>query len=310
MRKSERLHDQLAELKASALARLVEYLRREHDAVPVMAVELEFYLSGAKISTYPKAILATLDNVLQKAGIAAHPAEEERGQGQYEVALKPLADLSQLAQAVQQFPAVVSKSLHAEGYEADFSPKPHREDFGNGMHWHIHIETPHGKNLFWRDENDQYSRELIWSLGGLLETLPEAMLLFAPNPASYARFQTPKMNAPTTLSWGANNRTTALRLPNKPLNCKHIEHRVAGGDADPWLCILGILTGIAYGLSGKFYPGEAIYGDASDPQYDCEALPDYHEAVRLFGQSAIMQKYLGEDLCAEVMRRAVYPDAF
>lgn len=308
--RQDRLHDQIADLKSAALAALVARLRREHLAIPVMAVEVEFYLSGSRVNTYPKAILSLIDSAMREAGIAAHLSEEERGQNQFEVALKPEHDLERLAQNMKALPEILREALAAEGIAVDFSPKPFAEDFGNGLHWHLHLENRRGENLFTRSEGGSYSRELLWTLGGLLHSLPDAMLLFAPNAESYARFQQPKMNAPTTISWGANNRTTALRLPNKPLDAKHIEHRVAGGDADPWLCMLAILAGAANGLAEKIYPGEAIYGDASDAQYDCEFLPGYDEAVRLFGKSEIMQDYLGEELAEAVMRRMVYPDAF
>jgi glutamine synthetase len=305
-----RFHHQLAGLKAEALSRLVAYLEREHRVFPVMAVEIEFYLQGGQGSAYPQMLLALLDDLCLREKIAAHPAEEERGKGQYEIALKPLVDLQKLAETAWKLPLFIEQAMHKEGMMANFSAKPLADDFGNGLHWHIHLQNRAEKTLYWRSEEGSYSNELLWSLGGLLETMPEAMLLFAPFPQSYARFQRAKMNAPTTIAWGANNRTTALRLPNKPLDSKHMEHRVAGADADPWLCILAILAGVAFGLEHKTFPDDAVYGDASDKQYEKEPLPDYEEAIALFQQSTILPEYLGEELCGEFLRRVVYPDMY
>lgn len=309
-REPDRFHDQLAVLKQASLTRILERLRREHFLFPVMAVELEFYLTGGVGNAYPQALLALIDNALRQAGISAHPAEEERGTHQYEVALQPLSDIAELAEKTQRLPAIIQQAVAKEGMTAHFGSKPFPQDFGNGLHWHLHLQNRAGENIFSRAEEGSYSRELLWSLGGLLEMLPESMLFFAPQPEDYARFALPKMNAPTTVSWGGNNRSTALRLPNKPLNLKHIEHRVAGANADSWLCVLAILAGVAHGLEHQVYPGEAIHGDASDPQYDMEKLPDYREAIALFQQSTALAEYLGEELCGEFLRRVVYPDAF
>ncbi len=305
-----RFHDQLAPLKQSSLVQILERLRRESFVTPVMAVELEFYLSSAQSNGYPKTILSLIDTAMRDAGIAAHPAEQERGTGQYEIALKPMEDIAALAAAVQQLPDIIQQAVAAEKMTANFASKPYAQDFGSGLHWHIHLQNRRGDNLFFRNEGGTYSQELLWSLGGLLEMLPESMLFFAPQPEDYTRFELPKMNAPTTISWGPNNRSTALRLPNKPLNEKHIEHRVAGANADSWLCILAILAGVAHGLEHKVYPGEAIHGDASDPQYDMDKIPDYKESLALFQQSVAIKEYLGEELCGEFLRRVTYPELY
>ncbi len=105
------------------------------------------------------------------------------------------------------------------------------------------------------------SDALKYAIGGLLTALPESMKIFAPNAESYARFA-PGGNAPTTISWGANNRTVAVRLPDAPHDKKRIEHRVAGADADPHAVIAAILEGIHDGLTRHLDPGPQTYGDA------------------------------------------------
>lgn len=304
-----RFHDQLAPLKQASLATILERLRRESFVRPVMAVEVEFYLKGAQ-AAYPQRVLALIDAALKREGISAHAAEQERGAGQFEVALQPTEDLAMLAEQVQELPQIIQAAVASENLTVDFSAKPLPHDFGSGLHWHIHLQNRRNENLFFRNELGTYSTELLWAVGGLLEMLPESLLFFAPHAEDYTRFQQPKMNAPTTISWGPNNRSAALRLPNKPLDSKHIEHRVAGTNADPWLCILAILAGVAHGLEHKVYPQEAVHGEASDPQYDLEPLPDYREALSLFQQSKAMSEYLGGELCGEFLRRAVYPDGF
>ncbi len=98
------------------------------------------------------------------------------------------------------------------------------------------------------------------------------MAIFAPSPESYARFVAGS-NAPLTVSWGANNRTTAIRLPDSAHDNKRIEHRVAGADADPEHVIAAILKGLYSGLKNRVDPGPQIYGDASLPMYGLQAFP-------------------------------------
>jgi glutamine synthetase len=131
---------------------------------------------------------------------------------------------------------------------------------------HVHLEDDAGRNVFFRDE-ENFSPLLLNAIGGLLALLNPCMPIFAPTQESYKRFAK-NSNAPTTISWGTNNRTVAIRLPTKPMHHKHLEHRVAGSDADVAKVIAAILAGIHYGLTHQCDPGEPIYGDASLPQYN------------------------------------------
>ncbi len=309
--KTHRLHDQLAELKLASVQQLQRHFEQKLHFIPVMAAEVEFYLLGNLAATHPATLLARMNAALKEAGIAAHPAEQERGTGQYEVALLPSDNLARLAAEVQALPMILGDALAAEGVKLSFASKPYPEDFGSGTHWHIHLESARlRRNVYTRSEEGRYSREMLWSVAGLLETLPEAMLCFAAHAQDYARFREPKRNAPTHISWGPNNRTAALRLPNKDLQHKHIEHRVAGADADAWMAMLAILAGVAAGLEAQDFPIDAVYGDASDDQYALEPLPDFETAIALFKQSTLLPKYIGETLCGEYLSRVVYPDAY
>jgi len=303
-------HDQLADLKRHALQRLTTLLVERFDAKPFMALEYEFYLPAPEAEKYPQAVLHLVNQALDAAGIAALPAEEERGPMQFEVALPYTDNLAQLADAGIRLPRIISDAALKHGAKADFSPKPYIEHYGSGLHIHLHLEDSHGRNLFQRDETGHYSAALLWSVAGMLELLPESMLLFAPYPHSYPRFHNARQNAPTTISWGPNNRTVALRLPNKPTDAKHIEHRVSGSDADPELAMIAILAGALYGLQMQEYPEEPIHGDAANAQYDCALIPTYNEAVEHYQKSDRLPPLLGDALYGEVMRRLLMPASF
>jgi glutamine synthetase len=76
--------------------------------------------------------------------------------------------------------------------------------------------------------------------------LPELTLFLAPNINSYKRF-VPGSFAPTTMAWGRDNRTCALRIVGDGPSLR-VECRVAGGDANPYLVLAALVAGGLYGV--------------------------------------------------------------
>ena len=86
------------------------------------------------------------------------------------------------------------------------------------------------------------------------------MAIFAPNANSYRRFRA-NSYAPIAPTWGINNRTVALRVPAGPPAGRHVEHRVAGADANPYLALAALLAGVHHGLTLRLDPGHPVAGD-------------------------------------------------
>ncbi len=253
------------------LTAISNYLRNDFGLRPVLGAEIEFYVPGA-----------SAELIKQLEDSAGFTLEKEKGRHQYEIALPPTHDPLALA---QQLAAL------KENIPADFSPRPFADQPGSGIHVHLHLEDGTGRNVLLR-EGDDYSPQLLHAIGGMLALMQESMVLFAPSPASYARF-VDKGNAPLTVSWGPNNRTVAIRLPNAPMEHKRIEHRVAGSDADPMQVIAAVLAGAHYGLTHKIDPGAPVHGDASLPVYAKERLVGSHEAAKeYFERSGKLRNYL------------------
>jgi glutamine synthetase len=244
--------------------RIISRLYDDFGLRPVTAAELEFYLYGADACTNSSAFWQAVN-----AAVPLEKYEKERGREQFEIALAPaypektVSDLTALK-------SIIAKEAGTHGMRADFSAKPLADQPGSGFHVHIHLEDANGKNVFYKDDNG-ISDALKYSIGGLLADVTKSMPIFAPNAQSYVRF-VPGGNAPTTISWGANNRTVAVRLPDKPHDKKHIEHRVAGADADSHAVIAAILEAVYDGLTRKLDPGPQIYGDASLEMYGLPKL--------------------------------------
>lgn len=233
-------------------------LEQEFQLRPVLAAELEFYVQDALSESH---ILKTLDEICPKC----LPAEKERGADQYEIATEIFKDTEEFVTHLNQL-----RKLIAAHFEADFSAKPFPQDYGSALHFHLHLEDASGVNVFTRSEDGTYSEALLQVMGGLLATMQKNLAVFSPNDT--CRFEAHGKHSPTHLSWGPNNRSVALRLPDKPLHHKHIEHRVSSADADIATCVEALLAGALKGLREKIDPGEPTYGNAWDAQYGLERL--------------------------------------
>src|SRR4029078_6412784 len=82
-------------------------------------------------------------------------------------------------------------------------------------------------------------------LAGQLAAMRELALCYAPNINSYKRY-VPGSFAPTSVRWGVDNRTCAIRLVGHGPGLRG-ENRVPGGDVNPYLAVAGM---IAAGLHG------------------------------------------------------------
>lgn len=250
-----------------AIAQLTQLLRADFSLKAVWGVELEFYL----IPELDEAVLPDFWRAVCRAVPGGIPLfEHERGKGQLELAWPTATDAVWLAHRVALTREAIIRLAPQFSCRADFAAKPFADDYGSAIHVHVHVENSAGENMFTKQE-EQLSPALADALGGLLATMQYAMPVFCPTEKSFARL-VPKMHAPTTLSWGANNRTTALRLPDARGPYRRIEHRVAGADADIFAVIAVIFGGLIHGFTHHLAPDAQIFGDAADAQYDLPKL--------------------------------------
>jgi glutamine synthetase len=95
------------------------------------------------------------------------------------------------------------------------------------------------------DGHDLSATSLQW-IGGLMATMPAATSLLCPTINSFRRM-VGFAAAPTVVSWAEDNKSTAIRVLSRAPKAARIEHRVASGDANPYLVLATILAG---GLAG------------------------------------------------------------
>ncbi len=226
-------------------------------------------------------------------GVPLEGAISEYAPGQMELTLKHRADALRAADEATMYKRAVKGVAARHGLEASFMAKPFAERAGSGMHLHVSVNDAEGRNVFASDAPEG-SPALAHAIGGLKATLGEGMAIFAPNANSYRRFRA-NSYAPVAPTWGVNNRTVSLRVPAGPPPTRHVEHRVAGADANPYLAVAALLAGVHYGLTGKIDPGPPVQGDgyAAAEASGLRLPANWFAAVDLFDASAVMRDYLG-----------------
>lgn len=229
------------------LDQLIANYKNQLHLTPILGVEVEFYYLGEAIETLPQSL-----NI---------PIKPEKGQKQFEFALGPEDNVEKL---VRECRLVINQLQHIGGV---FTPKPFANDYGSALHVHVNFMNHHGENIF----NDEKTIEGAMQI--LCEDMEGSFLIFAPYEECYSRFDS-KFMAPVNISWGGNNRSTALRIPP---GARRIEHRVAAPNCDIALVIYEILFSLYNFLSGhrapcNLYP--KIYGNAFDEQYNLRPFPE------------------------------------
>jgi glutamine synthetase len=160
------------------------------------------------------------------------------------------------------------------------------------MHMHVSLADGQGHNLF-AAEDPAGTPLLRQAVGGMLASLLDSLLLFCPNANSYRRFQA-NSYAPLAPTWGVDNRTVSLRVPGGPANTRHIEHRICGADANPYLAAAAILAGILRGIREQFDPGAPVAGNGYAQAR--ELLPtDWLTALQALERSAWAREALGHE---------------
>lgn len=224
--------------------------------------------------------------------LPAQAAISEGGVGQFEINLNH-GDALKAADDAWLFKTLVRGMARKHGMAATFMAKPFAADAGNGMHVHFSVVDADGKNLF-NDGGPNGTAALHHAVAGCMAAMPASMLIFAPHANSYARM-VEGAHAPTGISWAHENRTAAIRIPGGPPVARRIEHRVAGGDINPYLMLAAVLGAALNGIDDGEMPPAPITGNAYDQ--DLPQLPtDWAEAIDLFESSAEIARILPTDL--------------
>ena len=167
-----------------------------------------------------------------------------------------------------------------------------------GCSGHVHQslwDKKNESNLF-VDANDKNGiSDLMKSyIAGQLECLPYIMPMYAPTVNSYKRLVEGAW-APTTVTWGMDNRTTALRVLNVTPKLTRLETRIPGSDTNPFLAMAASLAsglyGIKHNLKLDIPPTE---GNGYRDVRHGRLAANLNEATELMRNSTIANELFGE----------------
>lgn len=291
---------------------------------PVAATEMEFYLvddSGRELRQ-PKSprsgkrragaeilslrALDAFDNFFNELydacdlmDIPAEAAISESGIGQFEVNLEHVPDALKAADDAWLFKMLVRGLARNHGMAASFMAKPYEDHAGNGLHTHFSILDESGKNVM--DNGTHEGSPLLHNaIAGCLAGIPELALIYAPHANSYERL-VPGAHAPTGICWAYDNRTASVRVPGGSFGARRIEHRVAGGDVNPYLFLAAVLGSALIGIEDKMTPPAPITGNAYAQKMP-QVPGSWGDAIEAFEKSPLAPRIFDPQLIENLLR--------
>ncbi|HWB24618.1 MAG TPA: glutamine synthetase family protein [Chitinophagaceae bacterium] len=188
---------------------------------------------------------------LANFGVPLEGLHTETGDGVYEAAID-YADILEAADRAVLFKTAVKEIAYQQGIMATFMAKWNSSLPGCSGHIHQSLWDATGNiNLFYEEGDEANMSDLLKHyIAGQLYCLPHILPMYAPTINSYKRYVEGAW-ASTSVSWGIENRTTALRVINHSHISTRLETRVPGADANPYLSLAASLASGLYGIKNK-----------------------------------------------------------
>ena len=255
-------------------------MHKSHDLLLYQAVQTEWYEAVAAMC--------------EPLGINLAKMHEEIGGGFLEACIAAGEGIAPADQAV-----LLKNFLRAlamrQGRAITFMPRWNEEADSQSIHIHISLNDKRGKPIFHdAAEPNGISGHFRHFIGGLQKHLGEMSLIFMPTLNSYRRFA-PGTFAPPGLTWGYENRTTALRVVGHGPESLRVENRLPGSDTNPYLSVAATLAAGLAGIAGKIEPAEPVtgngYGQVPESLAFARSMP---EAISALKNSAFARDWFGD----------------
>jgi glutamine synthetase len=253
---------------------------------PVNQYNVDYSILG---TTRAEPLLRDIRNTMYAAGLDVEGAKGECNFGQHEIGFL-YADALVTADNHSVYKTVAKEIAAQRGQAITFMAK-YNEREGSSCHIHLSLRGANGDVVFW--EGDRRSAMYDSFVAGVLATMADFTLLYAPNVNSYKRFADGSF-APTAVAWGEDNRTCALRLVGHGPSAR-MENRVPGGDVNPYLALAAMLAGGRHGIDQRLELEPELKGNAyhSDKPHVPHTLREARDA---WASSDIARKAFGDEV--------------
>ncbi|MCE9667535.1 glutamine synthetase family protein [Myxococcus stipitatus] len=226
----------------------------------------------------------------------------ETGPGVFEAAIR-YDDVERSADKAALFKTVVKEICARHGLTACFMAKVNAKLPGCSGHVHQSLWDLKGEHNLFHEEGAPHgmSRLMRHYIGGQLELMPELTALYWPTINSYKR-SVENTWAPTTATWGLENRTCAVRVIGESAKAMRIEYRQLGADMNAYIGMAASLAAGLWGIEHEVEPPPACNANAYAIR-DAAPLPrNLKEAVALLKDSERARALLGEGFVDHFVR--------
>lgn len=246
-------------------------------------------------------VIAEICDAMLELGWEPYQNDHEDANGQFEMNWK-YADALVTADRHAFFKYMVKSIAQKHGYRATFMPKPFSDLTGNGCHTHLSVWDRTGTtNLFDDAQGELGLSPLAYQfIAGVLHSASALCAISNPTVNSYKRLNaaTPHSGAtwsPTTITYGGNNRTHMIRIPDRG----RFECRLPDGAANPYLLPAALVAAGLDGIAEKRDPGVRSntnsYTDVAAAEI--KRLPNnLLDALRALDSNEIMRDRLGSEV--------------
>jgi len=243
-------------------------------------------------------LIRAMRNHMRGAGLAVENSKGECNYGQHEINFRyqPVLETAD-EHAVYKTGAKEIAAQH--GCSLTFMAKFNERE-GNSCHVHLSVRNEAGEPVMADGHHLSTLGERF--VAGLLAGLAELTLFFAPNINSYKRFAKGSF-APTTIAWGRDNRTCALRLVGHGSSLR-IENRMPGGDVNPHLALAAMIAAGLHGIDNELALEPAFAGNAYEAAGAPRVPATLRDARDRFAESAVVRAAFGDEVVDHYLNMA------
>jgi glutamine synthetase len=240
-------------------------------------------------------LLRRIRNAMMDAGMVVENSKGECNYGQHEINFL-FTDALKAADQHVIYKNAAKEMAAQEGMAITYMAKFDERE-GNSCHIHLSLRGADGAIVF--DEQEGLFDRFV---AGILAGLRELTLFLAPNINSYKRFAALSF-APTTIAWGHDNRTCALRVVGHGAS-RRVECRVAGADVNPYLALSALIAAGLHGIDAELALEPAFEGNAYAATDRPQVPSTLRDARDLFAASAVAREAFGQEVVDHYLNNA------
>ena len=252
-------------------------------------------------------VIAEICSTMIELGWGPYQNDHEDANGQFEINW----DFGPCLQTADQhafFKFMVKEIAGKHGFRATFMPKPFSHLTGNGCHVHHSLWTENGEECVFDGSDEMGLSDTAYHfLGGLMAHGQAMCAITNPTVNSYKRINAPATLsgatwAPQSVTYGGNNRTHMVRIPDSG----RMELRIADGAANSYLLQAVLLAAGLDGIERKLDPGKRLDIDMYTEGHKvrgAKTLPlNMLDAIRAFEKDKILVQAMGAEFSSAYVK--------